>query len=110
MLMQPGAGCETEVWQLAPSKIIRGERASFSYLIQKVIDWILEKGLVNPDSITGFGDLPAFITNFKIYIGISLGISVIFAAVTASAAALVYYQLKVQSEGMDESELAAIFD
>lgn len=79
-------------------------------ILQKVIDWVLEKGLVDPSSITGFGDLPSFLTNFKIYIGISLGISVFFAGITASAAALVYYQLKVQSEGMDETELASIFD
>ncbi len=79
-------------------------------LVQQVIGWVLEKVMVDPKSLAGLGDLDSIVSNFQINIGITLFISVAFAAIGAIASALVYYHLKVQTEGVDETELASVFD
>jgi hypothetical protein len=79
-------------------------------IAQQVFDYIAEKALIDPNSVTGFGDLDGLITSFKTYIGVTLGLSVVFSAIGAVASALVFYHLKINLEGSDAEELASVFD
>jgi hypothetical protein len=79
-------------------------------IVQKVLIWVLEKVFADTNSLRSFGDLADFITGFKIFLGSTLLLSLVFGAIGASAAALVYYRIKVNAEGADAEQLAAIFD
>lgn len=79
-------------------------------IAQKVFDYIAEKTLLDPGSVTSIGDLEGLIASLKIYVGVTLGLAVVFTAIGAVAAALVFYHLKINREGSDADELASVFD
>ena len=70
----------------------------------------LEKTLLDPSGISSFADVAGYLSNLKMYLIIALILTVVFGAVTSAASALVYYHLKVQAEGVDQMELASVFD
>lgn len=65
------------------------------------LDWLLRILFLSERS--GFDGWPW-------YLGLSSAVSIVLGAVSAVAAALVYYQIKVGKEGADADALAAIFD
>ncbi len=70
-----------------------------------MINWLVGT-LVQPSPT----DLANFIFMLKLSFGVNLGLSVVSAAIMAAASALIYYHLRVNDEGADADQLAAVFD
>jgi len=79
-------------------------------LIQLAITLVIGLGLGVSASALLLADPASLITNLKIEVGLELGLSVIFGAINAVAAGTMFYRFKVQAEGVDEVELASVFD
>jgi hypothetical protein len=54
--------------------------------------------------------MPPTIENFKSYMYINVGISIVLAALGACVAAVAYYALRAEKEGTSANELAAVFE
>jgi len=79
-------------------------------LIQLAITLVLGLVLGATSAASFLADQGSLITSLRIETSLDLGLSVIFGAISAVAAGTMFYRFKVQAEGVDEVELASVFD
>ena len=74
-------------------------------LIERAITFVMEKALLSLDASPA-----TLVANLRIYLVAMAAVGLVFGAISAVASGLVYYNLRVEKEGVDQDALASVFD